>query len=84
MDVAILEFGSMARWNALSLWSIEGIVRQFAALPSPPVLILLSVHNWCIGVRGAVEPGDKYWNNWDRVENETIRVCEHYGAVCIS
>ena len=51
MDIAILEFGSMAMWNSHSLWSIEAIVRHFMALPSPPMLVLLSVHNWCNGVR---------------------------------
>lgn len=84
MDVAILEFGSMAIWNAASPWAIEAAVRQFAALPSPPVLLLLSVHNWCEGVRDVLSDGSKYRDSWDKVENETIRICRAYGATCIS
>ena len=86
MDIAILEFGSMAMWNSHSLWSIEAIVRHFMALPSPPMLVLLSVHNWCNGVRETVHTQDglQYKSYWDTVEKETFRVCEQYGAACIS
>ena len=68
----------MAQQNRASPWSIEAAVRQFAALPSPPLLILLSVRNWCSGDLQS----DK--TPWDIVEAESLRVCEKYGALCIS
>ena len=83
LDVVVLEFGSMAQWNALSRWSIEATVRQFAALPSPPVILILSVYNWCSGVEG-LTGGKSLKQSWNVVDKEALRVCEAYGAACIS
>lgn len=86
IDIAILEFGSMAQMNSLSLWAIEAVVRQFLALPSPPMLVLLSVHNWCSGVQDTVRRAGspRYSGVWDAVEQETLRVCTKYGMACVS
>ena len=70
LDLVLLEFGSMARY--LSLYAIEGIVRLLATMPSRPVLILLSIHSWCLA------------NFVGKAEAETIRVCNKYGFVCLS
>ena len=63
----------MARWTALH--GIEGVVRTLAFLrPKPPAMAVVSVNNWCPGKGSFVR----------RVEDETERVCRHYGIACLS
>ena len=72
LDIVLLEFNSMARHQLAKLHAIEGIVRQLASLASQPVLIIVSVHSWCLA------------NFVVKVETEANRVCQQYGIVCLS
>ena len=45
--------------------------------PSPPVLVVLGVTDWC---RGSLDGSDP----WARVAREERRVCRHYGVTCVS
>ena len=60
----------------LELRAIEGIVRQLLQLPHPPVVLLLSVRDWC--------DARSDWNPWLLAEMEARRVCARYGQTCIS
>jgi hypothetical protein len=97
LDAVILEFGSMA-WH-LHLRTIEGVARKLLALRPRPLLIFVSVHEWChppprkrpddapllfrAGER--LRGGYVYPDTpWARAEAEALRVCEKYGQVCLS
>ena len=70
MDIVLIDFNSMARWTKSD--AIEGVIRQLAAMPEPPVQVVVSVHSWCLA------------NFVKKVEDESDRVCEHYGVTCLS
>lgn len=73
IDLVILEAGSMARW--LKLYGIEGVVRQLRRLRPPPVVITLSIYEWC------KEPRCGPWADADA---ELRRVARHYGQPNVS
>ena len=60
--------------------AIESIVRQLLALPTPPTILILSFHKEC------KTPGGRYQQQgaWQRVEDETLRVCRRYNQSCVS
>jgi hypothetical protein len=93
LHVVILEFGSMA--FHLQLRAVEGAARMLLSLRPRPLLIFLSMHEWCQRhkdqPRTLYEPGERLRGGfvypdtpWARAEAETHRVCERYGQVCLS
>ena len=93
LHVVILEFGSMA--FHLHLRAVEGAARMLLALKPRPLLIFLSMHEWCQRhkdrPRTLYEPGERLRGGfiypdtpWARAEAETLRVCEKYGQACLS
>ena len=70
LDLVLLEFNSMARHQKLP--GLEGVVRQLLSLPSQPVIVIVSVHSWCLA------------NFVGVVEAEADRVCRWYGQACLS
>lgn len=73
LDIVLVEFNSMARWTTLP--GVEGLVRILASLrPQPPAIVVVSVNNWCPGKGEFVR----------KVEDESERVCRHYGVACLS
>ena len=78
LDVVIAESGSMAPFmkDVPRFSTIESFVRQLLSHGRAPVIILLSIRDWCKGGgRGDV---------WASAAAEELRVCEHYGLTCIS
>ena len=78
LDVVIAESGSMAPFmkDIPRFSTIESFVRQLLSHGRAPVIILLSIRDWCKGGgRGDV---------WASAAAEELRVCEHYGLTCIS
>ena len=97
LDLVIAEWGSMALHTIMALPSIERIARVLLARSSPPVLLHLSVHEWCsqrITPRVLYRVGDvlrgslKQWvfpdTPWAAVEEEATRVSRHYGQPAVS
>ena len=93
LHVVILEFGSMA--FHLHLRAVEGAARMLLSLRPRPLLIFLSMHEWCQRhkdqPRSLYEPGERLRGGfvypdtpWARAEAETHRVCERYGQACLS
>ncbi|KOO32297.1 hypothetical protein Ctob_007707, partial [Chrysochromulina tobinii] len=93
LHVVILEFGSMA--FHLQLRAVEGAARMLLSLRPRPLLIFLSMHEWCQRhkdqPRTLYEPGERLRGGfvypdtpWARAEAETHRVCERYGQACLS
>ena len=79
-------------------WVIEAYVRALLSLRPPPLLLLVSVHEWCsmrvrprrlyrVGERmvGRYGSGMIYPDTaWARAETESRRVCERYGCAAVS
>ena len=83
VNIVVLDFGSMAQY--LDRGAVETIVRQLLSLETQPVLILLSVRNWCTfeGRHPTLRKLNED-NHWTKAENMCHRVCIHYGITCIS
>ena len=97
LDLVIAEWGSMAMHTVRAMYSIERIARVLLSRPRPPVLLHLSVHEWCsqqATPRSLYEVGDllkgslKAWvypdTPWAAVEEESTRVSRHYGQPSVS
>jgi hypothetical protein len=95
--LVIAEWGSMALHTTHSLPSIERVARIILSQPSPPVLLHLSVHEWCsqrVTPRSLYTVGDvlkgslRNWiypdTPWAAVEEESTRVSRHYGHPSLS
>ena len=93
LHVVILEFGSMA--FHLHHAAIEGAARMLLSLRPRPLLIFLSMSEWCQRLkdkpRTLYEPGERLRGGyvypdtpWARAEAEAKRVCELYGQACLS
>ena len=97
LDLVIAEWGSMAMHTVWAMHSIERIARVLLSRPNPPLLLHLSVHEWCsqrVMPRSLYEVGDvlkgslKAWvypdTPWAAVEEESTRVSRHYGQPSVS
>ena len=97
VELVIAEWGSMALHTVRALPSIERIARVLLARPRPPVLLHLSVHEWCsqrVTPRSLYQVGDvlkgslKAWvypdTPWAAVEEESTRISRHYGQPSVS
>ena len=97
LDIVIAEWGSMALHTVWALHSIERVARVLLSRPAPPVLLHLSVHEWCTqrtSPRSLYKVGDvlkgslRQWvfpdTPWAAVEEESTRVSCHYGQPSIS
>ena len=93
LHVVILEFGSMA--FHLHARAVEAAARMLLALNPPPLLVFLSMHEWCQRLkdrpRALYVPGERLRGGyvypdtpWARAEAETERVCRRYGQACVS
>jgi len=93
LHIVILEFGSMA--FHLHLRAIETAARMLLSLNPRPLLIFLSMHEWCQRhkdrPRSLYVPGERLRGGyiypdtpWARAEAEATRVCERYGQACLS
>ena len=87
----------MAMHTAWALPSIERAARALLGRPNPPVLVHLSVHEWCsqrVMPRSLYRVGDvlkgslRQWvfpdTPWAAVEEESTRVSRHYGQAAVS
>ena len=93
LHVVILEFGSMA--FHLHRAAVEGAARMLLSLRPRPLLIFVSMHEWCQRLkdkpRTLYEVGERLRGGyvypetpWSLAEAETKRVCEKYGQACLS
>ena len=93
LHIVILEFGSMA--FHLHQAAIEGAARMLLNLNPRPLLIFISMHEWCqrikdkprtLYVQGERLRGGYIYPDtpWSRAEAEATRVCEKYGQACLS
>ena len=93
LHVVVLEFGSMA--FHLHHASIEGAARMLLSLNPRPLLIFLSMSEWCQRLkdkpRALYEQGERLRGGyvypdtpWSRAEAEATRVCKLYGQACLS
>ena len=93
LHIVILEFGSMA--FHLHQAAIEGAARMLLSLNPRPLLIFLSMHEWCQRLkdkpRTLYVPGEHLRGGyvypdtpWSRAEAEATRVCTAYGQACLS
>ena len=86
LDLAIIEFGSMAQFMEPGLASVEGMVRSLLAAYLSSEIVILSVHRWCeqsdagdpLFYRDGGQLGVLADSPWERVEQETLRVCRAY------
>ena len=89
LDLVIIEFGSMAPFMKPELASIEGMVRFLLALYPLSEIVILSVHQWCeqsdagdpLFYRDGEQLGVLAGSPWERVEQETLRVCRAYQVI---
>ena len=93
LHVVILEFGSMA--FHLHHAAVEGAARMLLSLNPRPLLIFLSMSEWCQRLkdkpRSLYETGERLRGGyvypdtpWSRAEAEATRVCDQYGQMCLS
>ena len=93
LDVVVLEFGSMA--FHLHHAAVEGAARMLLSLNPRPLLIFISMHEWCQRhkdrPRTLYEPGERLRGGyiypdtpWARAEASANKVCERYGQACLS
>ena len=76
LDVVIVEFGSMAPFAKLR--DVERFVRTLLSMRMPPpVVIILSVSDWCKGSLSGTDP-------WAKVAGEELAVCHAYELTCVS
>jgi len=86
LDLVIVEFGSMAQFMEPGLASVEGMVRSLLAAHPSSEIVILSVHSWCkqsdagdpLFYRDGAQLGVLADSPWERVEQETLRVCRAY------
>ena len=89
LDLVIIEFGSMAPFMKPELASIEGMVRSLLASYPLSEIVILSVHQWCeqsdagdpLFYRDGEQLGVLAGSPWERVEQETLRVCRAYQVI---
>ena len=97
LDLVLAEWGSMAMHTIWAAHSIERVARTLLARANPPVLLHLSVHEWCsqrISPRAIYRVGDVLKGNlrqyvypdspWAAVDDECARVARHYGHSALS
>ena len=92
LDLVIVEFGSMARFMGGEIASVEGMVRFLLANFPSAEIVILSVHAWCeqndagdpLFYRDGEQLGMLAGSPWERVEQETLRVCRRYATTCVS
>ena len=97
VNIVVAEWGSMAIHTANALPSIERATRVLLSRPNPPILVHLSVHEWCsqrISPRSLYRVGDVLKGSlrnyiypdtpWAAVEEEATRVSRHYGQAAVS
>ena len=97
LHLVIIDFGSMAQHQEMA--SLEGVVRILTSLTPAPLVLMVSIHEWCtqrISPRKPYAMGDFLAGSlahhgyvypstpWSMAENECSRVCEHYGQACVS
>ena len=96
-DVVIVEWGSMALHTVMSMPSMERVERVLLSRPSPPLVLHLSIHEWCsqrMSPRKLYRVGDvllgslKNWvfpdTPWAAVEDESTRIARYYGQASVS
>lgn len=92
LDLVIIEFGSMAPFMEPGLASVEGMVRSLLVAYPSSEIVILSVHKWCeqsdvgdpLFYRDGEQLGVRAGSPWERVEQETLRVCRRYKTTCVS
>ena len=98
VHLVVAEWGSMGNHNHHQLPHIEQVATTLLALPARPVVLHLSVQEWCtqkISPRQFYRVGDLLMGRttngfvypdtpWARVDLESTRVCGHYQQPCIS
>ena len=98
VHLVVAEWGSMGNHNHQQLTHIEQVATTLLALPARPVLLHLSIQEWCtqkVSPRQFYRVGDELIGRttsgfvypdtpWARVDLECSRVCGHYQQPCIS
>jgi hypothetical protein len=87
LHMVIFEFGSMARY--LDFAAVEALVRVLLSLRPRPVLVFLTVREWCradkVAFGSKARPFlDNETTAWSRAESKFGMLCAHYDLSCLS